>query len=84
MFYDCVRESETIFSFDYNNVKTIYKTFWKYNEVSSDTYEKLNNTFGNIDIVGEHGIVKIYESATTMIGEHPLENGKVMGLVSIW
>jgi carbamoyltransferase len=28
------------------------------------------------------GIVKVYESATTLIGQHPLENGKTMGLSS--
>lgn len=28
------------------------------------------------------GIVKVYESATSLIGEHPLENGKTMGLSS--
>lgn len=27
-------------------------------------------------------IVKIYETATTLIGQHPLENGKTMGLAS--
>ena len=82
VFDNCVRESETIFSCNYNEIKTKYKTFWKYNSVSSNTHKKLKDLFGNIDIVGEHGIVKIYESATTMIGEHPLENGKVMGLAA--
>ena len=28
------------------------------------------------------GIVKVYESATSLIGQHPLENGKTMGLSS--
>lgn len=28
------------------------------------------------------GIVKVYESATTLIGQHPLENGKTMGLAA--
>lgn len=30
----------------------------------------------------ELGVVKVYESATSLIGEHPLENGKTMGLSS--
>ena len=82
VFDNCVRESETIFTCNYNEFKTKYKTFWKYNNVSSDTHKKLKDLFGNINIIGEHGIVKIYESSTTMIGQHPLENGKVMGLAA--
>ena len=30
----------------------------------------------------ELGIVKVYESATSLINQHPLENGKTMGLAS--
>ena len=29
-----------------------------------------------------YGIVKVYEAATTLINQHPLENGKTMGLSS--
>ena len=45
------------------------KHFGNIMKSSSDTYEKLNNIFGNIDIVGEHGIViKFMKVSTTMIG----------------
>tara|TARA_B100001996_G_scaffold238518_1_gene184333 strand:- start:404 stop:2131 length:1728 start_codon:yes stop_codon:yes gene_type:complete len=36
----------------------------------------------DISIRSGYGITKVYESATTMIGEGPLENGKTMGLAS--
>ena len=80
VFDNCIRESETIFDCDYNNFKTMYKCFWKYNDVLNDTVNKIRQIFKSASINGEHGIVKIYESATTLIGQHALENGKVMGL----
>jgi carbamoyltransferase len=50
----------------------------------NDAQEKFKNytTAITVDIQSTHGIVKTYESATTLIKQHPLENGKVMGLSS--
>jgi carbamoyltransferase len=42
-------------------------------------FKELYKTFAKDN---ELGIVKVYESATTLIGQHPLENGKTMGLSS--
>ena len=88
--HERLRESETIFECTYpNNFKTLYKSFWlekigldedllnqkKVNEVCKDF---------NCDVVAEStmNITKVYESATTLIGENVLENGKTMGLAA--
>lgn len=42
-------------------------------------FDTLYKTFAKDE---ELGIVKVYESATTLIGQHPLENGKTMGLAA--
>lgn len=82
------RESETVFYASYpNNFKIIYKNFWidemKYRNQSindiSKKYENLNYNF-EATCNTTHGIVKVYESATSLIMQDPLENGKVMGL----
>jgi len=84
------RESETVFIAEYPDSFTpIYKSYWvsdmKFASSSlNDAQEKFKNYTTNItvDIQSTHGIVKTYESATTLIKQHPLENGKVMGLSS--
>lgn len=83
IFYNSARESETIFFATYpHNFKEIYKSFWIYD---SSIHEKINdfrnrNPECEVDTKSMYGIVKVYESATTSIGQHPLENGKIMGL----
>lgn len=43
------------------------------------SFEKIYQNFWKDN---ELGIVKVYESATSLINQHPLENGKTMGLSS--
>jgi len=43
---------------------------------------KFERIYSNRWKENELGIVKVYESATTLIGQHPLENGKTMGLAA--
>ena len=83
------RESESVYSCSYpNNFKPLYKSFWVENkgmEHDRDNVrlkKELQKQFENCDLFADStmGIVKIYESATSLIGLHPLENGKTMGL----
>ena len=83
------RESETVFAFEYPNIFTeIYKNYWLY-EMGSNTSPRINQIFENEKLNKPEctflynscfGITKVYESATTLIGQHILENGKTMGL----
>jgi carbamoyltransferase len=43
---------------------------------------KVNHQRMDWQIKSAYSIVKVYEAATTLIGEHPLENGKTMGLAA--
>jgi len=80
------REAESIFLFDQKNkCKPVYKNYWCSSKV--DPYEIkhfLTSNFQDCDIKANSSfsIVKVYEAATTLIGQHPLENGKTMGLSS--
>lgn len=82
------RESESVFIATYPNIFTpIYKSYWVSDMCYADnSLNDAKEKFANIkhkmfvDIKTTHGIVKTYESATSLIGQHPLENGKIMGL----
>jgi carbamoyltransferase len=77
------RESETIFFADYPaNFKEIYKSFWVFNNEANESIKKfkLNNLDCEVDAKSMLGITKVYETATNLIGQHALENGKTMGL----
>lgn len=81
------RESESVFLFDSikNKIDIKYKSFWLDNIKDKKTVQNLlKNYYVDVDIDAstEFGIVKIYESATTLIGQPILENGKTMGLSS--
>jgi carbamoyltransferase len=84
------RESETVFVASYPNSFTpIYKNLWledstKKPESVRDIEEKFKNykTKIGIHVDSQQGLVKVYESATTLIGQHVLENGKTMGLAA--
>lgn len=82
------RESESVYKFNYSHgIQPIYKSFW-----SEDIYQNkrecleqvILDFYGPIDVKvhGICGIVKVYEAATTLIGQGVLENGKTMGLSS--
>jgi len=92
-YFDRLRESESIFICDYpNHFKPIYKSFWL--ERMGTVEDQLNidkivelKTFKNLndcEIVADStmNITRVYESATTLIGQHPMENGKTMGLAA--
>jgi carbamoyltransferase len=79
------RESETIFFSEYPcNFKEIYKSFWIFDNGAHEAIARFN--LKNLDCEAEarsmFGITKIYESATNLIGQNILENGKTMGLSS--
>lgn len=82
------RESESVFVCnEYSQISPIYKSFWLLNgsENQKATIKyNLENYYQNckIDVNSHLGIVKVYEAATTLIGESILENGKTMGLSS--
>ena len=84
-----MREAETVFRVDKNyNFESIYKSFWLYNTGEKFDFSNykdllsLRKLFPRCEVIAEStlGITKLYETATTLIGENSLENGKVMGL----
>lgn len=80
------RESETVFHCEYpHNITEVYKTFWRIDADDQELFELLEATkrdFPHCEFIcdSKFNITKVYESATTLISEHPLENGKTMGL----
>ena len=75
--------------------KAVYKAFWMLNPANprsagnekagwEQLIKQLRSRYigSDISISSGYGITKVYESATTMIGEGPLENGKTMGLAA--
>lgn len=80
------REAESVFLFNKEkNCVPVYKNFWVAPKV--DFYEIqffLSTLFTDCDTKADssYSIVKVYEAATSLIGQHPLENGKTMGLAS--
>jgi carbamoyltransferase len=77
------RESESIFIASYpNNFVPIYKNFWVYDNAAHEYISILQKSYPSCDFDGRSmfGIVKTYESATSLIMQDVLENGKVMGL----
>jgi len=82
-FHNTARESETIFHASYpHNFKTVYKNFWLYNNEAHNFARQFRkeNPDIEIDVRSMYGIVKVYETATSLIQQHLLENGKAMGL----
>ena len=88
---DNMRESESIFISDYpNNFKPIYKSFWlknigtDYDIENYKSLDKLKIQYPECEFIADsiYNITKVYESATTLIGQNVLENGKTMGLAA--
>ena len=72
-----MRECESVFIASYPaNFNLVYKNTMAVNDA---TYVKTNDV---VECRSSLGIVKVYETATSLIGLHPLENGKTMGLAS--
>lgn len=89
--FERLRESESIFVAEYpNKFYPKYKSYWMYKQglVEDDLNNKVINeitkNYKDCEIVANNtmNITKVYESATTLIGQHPLENGKTMGLAA--
>lgn len=86
------RESESVYVFSKNNgLSPIFKNFWNIPYYPYSNYKILfeiesyySRLYPDIDIEANsnYGIVKVYEAATTLIGQNILENGKTMGLSS--
>jgi carbamoyltransferase len=77
------RESESIFIASYPaNFVEVYKSYWAYNNLSYLAQQQVskNNPECEIEIRSNFGITKVYETATSLIKQHALENGKTMGL----
>lgn len=81
------REAESVFQCSYpDNIQPLYKSF---SLLANEQRHKelirseINEHFPGIEVEAHSfGIVKVYEAATTLIGQNPLENGKTMGLSS--
>lgn len=83
VYFDSCRESETVFVASYpNNFKEIYKNFWIEKNNAHEGILNFQRENPDCDVNGRsmYSIIKVYESATSLIKQHPLENGKVMGL----
>lgn len=80
-----LQEVESIFIASYpDNISPIYKNFWK-KEINTPNVPYTLKNFPDCEIetvTGVGGIVSLYITGTTLIGQHPLENGKTMGLAA--
>jgi carbamoyltransferase len=87
-----IRESETVIIANKKNYSfdEIYKNYFAYNLGSNDTI-KVEETLKQLDEYQPNckhvcrscfNLTQVYESATSLIGQDPLENGKTMGLSS--
>lgn len=83
------REAESVFYVDKDQVfNTLHKNFWV-TDIGSESDVKrfaLAKLFKDqrreYNIDSSMSVVKVYESATSLINQKPLENGKTMGLAS--
>jgi carbamoyltransferase len=82
------REAESVFvCTNVNNIFPLHKSFWinelsEHNRYAIKQYMKDVYPHTYVQCENSLSIVKAYEAATTLIGQHPLENGKTMGLAS--
>jgi carbamoyltransferase len=82
---DAMREAETVFEVSYPcTFKTLHKNFWVHDLTAwhHGTHQKIKSQRHSYNADTVMSTVKIYESATTLINEKPLENGKTMGLAA--
>jgi carbamoyltransferase len=82
-----IRESETIFKASYPcKFDEVYKNYWfdSYDVEVQRWIQKAieRNPSSEHQSKSMYGIVSVYETATTLIKENVLENGKTMGLAS--
>lgn len=80
---ETTREAESVYIASYpNNFKAICKNFWIFDNGAHEKIHELRKTNPDCEFNAKSmfGIVKVYETATTLIKQHALENGKTMGL----
>ena len=79
-----MRESESVYYAKYPcSFFELYKTFWAYNPSQKYiNYLSKKNPTGEYFCSSSYNVTKVYESATSSIHQHPLENGKTMGLAA--
>lgn len=84
-FANSCREAETVYLASYpNNFKSLYKSFWIYDAYAHEAKKEIQEMFPETDlnIRSMFGITKVYETATSLILQDSLENGKTMGLAA--
>lgn len=75
-----MREAETVYQVEYPyEFKTLHKNYWVFNRGADADSETLKYSTTADSYMS---VVKVYETATTLIGQNPLENGKTMGLAA--
>ena len=82
------READTVYHCSYpNNFKVLEKKFWTIKNNTNLIRQYMEPYLKSLGIdeycyLNEFSLMRVYESATTMINQHALENGKTMGLSS--
>ena len=82
------READTVYHCSYpNNFKVLEKKFWTIKNNTNLIRQYMEPYLKSLGIdeycyQNEFSLMRVYESATTMINQHALENGKTMGLSS--
>ena len=82
------READTVYHCTYpNNFKVLEKKFWTIKNNTNLIRQYMEPYLKSLGIdeycyQNEFSLMRVYESATTMINQHALENGKTMGLSS--
>ena len=82
---EVARECESVYKVNSKEINYLQKNFFVTGPTSQKHIIKENiKNYYNCEIKcdSEFSIVKVYEAATTLIGQNPLENGKTMGLAS--
>ena len=82
---EVARECESVYKVNKKGITDLQKNFF----ITGPTNQKhiikksIQDSY-DCEIIcdSEYSVVKVYEAATTLIGQHPLENGKTMGLSS--
>lgn len=78
-------ECESIYTAKYPaDINSVYKNHWVTSEYAHHEIDMLKEQVSYIefDASSQFGIVRVYEAATTAIGQDALENGKAMGLAA--
>ena len=83
--FDVARECESVYRVNKKEITELQKNFFITGPTDQKHIIKENiKNYYNCEVQcdSEFSIVKVYEAATSLIGQNPLENGKTMGLSS--